>query len=235
MSDASRPIHESEVEKNLAERDFYAAQARKEAALAEKEATDAQIKRINLAKALRDEATELAKNIHHKVYVFDAAVGEASVKMCINQLVSWSRQYPACEIEIQLNSPGGSIFDGFALIDFLRSMQERDHKITITVLGMAASMAGVILQAADTRVMGANALMLIHEGSLGASGDFGHVEDRMKLMRLMHERILTLFEERARPINTKVTKRFIRSRWERKDWWLTGEDCLKLGFVDEVR
>ena len=102
-------------------------------------------------------------------------------------------------------------------------------------MGVVGGGGGVLLRAADTRVMGANCFMLIHEGSLGAVGDFGEVEDRVKLMEQMHERILALFEERAKPINPKTTKKFIRHRWQRKDWWFSGDEALKLGFVDEVR
>jgi ATP-dependent protease ClpP protease subunit len=105
----------------------------------------------------------------------------------------------------------------------------------MVTFGMAASMAGVLLQAADTRIMGANAFLLIHEGSLGAIGDFGDVEDRVELMGQMHDRILSLFETRAKPINPKTTKAFIRNRWKRKDWWITAEEAAKLGLVDEVR
>jgi ATP-dependent Clp endopeptidase proteolytic subunit ClpP len=215
--------HPSEIARNDAERDHLLAQARKEIAYAEKA-------ELELAKARRAEQAELAKNEHHFLYVFDQEVSASSVKSCISQLATWHRQYPECAIEIQLNSPGGSIFDGLALIDFVRDLRVKGHHITIVTIGMAASMAGVILQAADTRVMGHNALMLIHEGSLGAVGDFGKVEDRVKLMKQLHERILALFVERS-----KVSKGFITRHWQRRDWWLSAEECLKHGFIDEVR
>lgn len=223
-------LHTSEVQKNsalaeaaLAERDKHAAEARKLLA-------EAQQAELLVREAERKERDELAKDKHHHVYVFDKEVSESSVKSCIGQLIAWSRQDPGCEIEIQINSPGGSIFDGFALIDFIRDLREKGHHITITAIGMAASMAGVILQAADTRAIGRHALLLIHEGSLGAIGSYGEVEDRVALMKMMHERILDLFVSRS-----KVSKRFIRTRWQRRDWWITAEDCLKHGFVDEVR
>lgn len=38
-----------------------------------------------------------------------------------------------------------------------------------------------------------------------------------------------------RAINAKTTKAFIRRNWQRRDWWLTAESCLKHGFVDAVR
>lgn len=213
----------AEAEKARAERDQANAEARRVIAHAERAEVDAR-------KALREEQDELAKNPHHKVYVFDDAVSDSSVKACIRQLSTWARQSPGCPIEIQINSPGGSIFEGFVLIDFLRDLREKGHHITIIAYGMAASMAGVILQAADVRVMGRHAFLLIHEGSLGASGDWAQVQDRVELMKLFHTKILDLFAQRS-----KVKASWIKTRWARKDWWLTSEECLKHGFVDEVR
>ena len=211
------------------------AKTRKEVAQARRAELDVEACKIDLERVIEKRAKELAENDQHKVYVFDKPVAENSVKACITQLVLWSRQDPGCDIELQVNSPGGVIFDGFALIDFLRGLRADGHKITAVTYGMAASMAGVILQAADERVMGQNAFLLIHEGSLGAIGDFGDVEDRVELMGLMHDRILSLFEGRAKAINPKTTKAFIRNRWKRKDWWLTADEAARLGFVDEVR
>lgn len=196
---------------------------------------DAEAAELELERAKEKRALELAQNDRHKVYVFDSDVTDGSVKKCIQQLTTWARQDPACPIEIQINSPGGAINAGFALIDFIRDLRTKGHEVTMVALGMAASMAGVILQAADVRVMGANCFLLLHEGSLGAIGDFGEVKDRVKLMEMYHERILALFEERAKPINEKTTKTFIRNRWARSDWWIPSEDALKLGLVDEVR
>ena len=45
-------------------------------------------------------------------------------------------------------------------------------------------------------------------------------------MGLFHDRILGLFEERAKPINPKTTKAFIKRNWERRDWWLTAQTAL---------
>lgn len=202
---------------------------------ARKEKAEAEQAEILLASKRRAEADELAKNQHNKVYVFDKDVNESSVKGCISQLTTWARQDPGCAIEIQINSPGGDIVEGFALIDFLDDLRVKGHDISIVALGMAASMAGVILQSGTTRIMGKNALLLIHEAAFGAAGSFGKVEDRVKLVKIMQNRILDIFAERAVAINSKTTKKFIERNWERKDWWMDAKTALELGFVDEVR
>ena len=193
------------------------------------------IARIAFAKCEREESFAKVSDIFHRVYNFDESVNDKSVKECINTLTAWDRQDPVCEITVYINSGGGSIIEGFALIDFLLELRRKGHKITTVALGMAASMAGVILQSGDVRVMGSNAILLIHEGSLGAIGNFGEVEDRVKLMKIFHERILELFESRSKPINPKTTKAFIRKEWNRTDFWVDSKRALELGLVDEVR
>jgi len=226
---------EAQARRELAEADKLKAETREAAARARNEDAAAKTSMILYDREAEKRAKELAANEYHRVYVFDEAVTEGTVKKCINQLTLWARQDPECAIEIQINSPGGSIFDGFALIDFIRDLRERGHEVTTVALGMAASMGGVLLQAGDTRIMGANCFLLIHEGSLGAIGDFGEVEDRVKLMEQLHERILALFEERAKPINAKTTKAWIKRNWQRRDWWIDAQAAADYGFIDEVR
>lgn len=211
------------------------AETKKFQAEARRELAEAKLQEILVEREEDQREVERAGDAHHHVYVFDDEVSERSVKACIDQLATWHRTDPDCDMEIQINSPGGSIFDGFALIDYIRDLREKGHEITIVALGMAASMAGVILQSGTTRIMGENCLLLVHEGSFGAIGDFGEVQDRVKMMALLHEKILDLFATRAQPINKKTTKAFIKRNWKRKDWWIPAEEALALGFVDKVR
>src|ERR1700752_143419 len=171
MSESNRPLHESEIEANTAKAEDLRAEAAKHAA--EQQLFEAQARRANEEAEVaaivrrtkeREERAELAKDTHHHVYVFDKAVSEGSVKECVNVLTRWSRQDPGCDIELQINSPGASIFDGLALVDFLRDLEHKGHEITTMAYGMAASMGGVLLQVGTRRVMGANAMLLMHEG-----------------------------------------------------------------------
>ena len=219
---------ESEVETEALEREHKKAQI-------EQTKIEVEVSRIALAKCEREERFARVSDIYHRCYTFDQQVSEASVRKCINTLTAWARDEPGCDMRIVINSPGGDIIEGFALIDFITDLRKNGHKVTTVALGMAASMAGVLLQSGDVRVMGKNAIMLIHEGSLGAVGSFGEVEDRVKLMKLLHERILDLFESRAKTINPKTTKTFLRKMWTRADVWLTSEESLRLGLIDEIQ
>lgn len=181
-------------------------------------------------RAERDEKEHLASNKYNYVYAFNDPVLANSVGSCITQLNTWSRTSPTCAMEIIFNSPGGSIIDGMALYDFIQSLRQKGHYITTTAMGMAASMAGVLLQAGDNRVLGAESVILIHEAAFGAVGKIGEVEDTLALGKMLQKRIVRIFAHRS-----KLTAGSIERRWRRKDWWMDSDEALKLGLVDEVR
>ncbi len=188
---------------------------------------------IAAEQAKRAEKDELAADRHWHVYTFNKPVTESTVRECINQLTSWVRKASTdekVEIEIIFNSPGGSIVDGFALYDFIRGLGVQGHTITTSALGMAASMAGVLLQAGTTRIMGRQSWLMIHEASFGAVGKIGEVEDTVEWVKKVQDRILDIFAEKS-----TLSKAKIKSRWTRKDWWLSAEEALDLGFIDEIR
>lgn len=178
-------------------------------------------------------AEELTANKYHHTYLFDTGVSDSTVKACIKQLATWTRQAEKDKpvtVELLINSPGGDVVEGFALMDYLANMATEGHTVNTTAYGMAASMGGVLLQAGARRAMGKNSVLLIHEAQFGAVGSYGEVEDRVKLVNIFHERILSLFADRA-----KVTKAFIKRNWNRKDWWLDADTSLKHGFIDEIK
>lgn len=220
----------AEAEKFRAERDKVMAEARKENALAgaaEAALVKAQADAERESEKRRD---ELAADKYHHRYLFDTDVNDGSVKKAIAQFATWERTTDKpIVVDLVINSPGGSVVDGFALIDYIEGMHSRDHTVNTTAYGMAASMGGVLLQVGKKRSMGANAVLLIHEAQFGAVGSYGEIQDRVKLVDIFHERILALFVGRA-----KVTKQFIKSHWSRTDWWLSASDSLKHGFVDAI-
>ncbi len=192
--------------------------------------SEAAVGKIQLAREVRKDQAELALDFYHKVYNFGTAVTESSTKACMNQLTQWMRNDPACEIEIVFNSPGGSIVDGMALWDFIQMVRAKGHKVTTSTIGMAASMAGILLQAGDVRIMGRQSWLMIHEASFGAMGKIGEVEDTVEWVKRMQDRILDIFSERS-----TLTKKQLATRWKRTNWWISSDEALELGLVDEVR
>lgn len=220
--------HDADVKRSIAEEKHMRL-------LLEHSGIENKIAEIALAKCEREESFDRVSDLFHKVYTFSSAVEAKSVRECITTLTAWSRQAPGCDIDLIINSPGGDILAGFALVDFLLELRHKGHKITTIALGIAASMAAVVLQAGDVRVMGPNAILLLHEGSLGVVGSWGEAEDRMVLMTKLQSRIFSLFAERAMVVNPKTTVAFLRKHAKRTDWFLTSDEAVALGLVDAVR
>lgn len=213
-----------------AEAEQYRAEAKKANAEARHETAEAVVAEILRDREQQKRKQELAQDDHFRVYRFTEAVGSSSAQKCMATLSRWSRTDPNCDIEIQFCSPGGSIVDGMALFDSIHEARRRGHRITTSALGYAASMAGILLQAGDHRVMLKESWLLIHEASFGAIGSYGEIKDEVKWVERIQERILDIFAGRS-----KMSKAQIKRRWHRTDWWISSDEALKYGFVDEVR
>jgi ATP-dependent Clp protease protease subunit len=226
MTDEPREPTEAEIAAKVARDNAEAAKLTAEARKAE---ADAAIREMERAKAERQRAEELAANKYHCVYRFTTAVDPKSVQACMEQLDIWTRLDPPCEITIIFTSPGGDVVPGLALWDYLQGLRRQGHVLRTHTEGMAASMAGILLQAGSVRSMGSEAWLLIHEVQAGMMGSWGELEDRMGWLERVQDRILDIFAARA-----TISKATIKRRWKRQDWWIDSAEALKLGFVDEV-
>jgi ATP-dependent Clp endopeptidase proteolytic subunit ClpP len=199
----------------------------KTAAETRKALTDAAKAEVELGEACRRDQDARAEAGRTLVYTFYAEVGEDSVRTAMQTLATWSRRDPGAPITLVLNSPGGRVLDGLALYDFLLRLRGQGHRLRVEVLGRAASMGGILMQAGDERVIGPNAFLLIHEVSGGAEGRSSELGDRVEFYGLMEKRLLAILAERS-----SLTERQIKARWQRKDWWLSADEAVALGFAD---
>lgn len=203
---------------------------RKSEAEAKKAEIDFQQAELEWVKTQEKREKERSIDDENFLYRFGHEVSDTSVQKCITKLTEWHRRYPKCDIEIIFSSPGGSIIDGFELFDFIQHLRNTGHTITTGTLGMAASMAGILLQAGDKRWIGHQSWMMIHRAAFGAYGKTFEIEDEVKFVRRIEERILDIFVSRS-----KLTTNKIKRNWERKDWWISADEAKELGLVDEVR
>lgn len=169
-----------------------------------------------------------AHPLNNRTYNFWGAVGGKSAGDCVYQLGIWARQSDE-PINLIFNSPGGNVIDGLALYDYIKELQGSGISINTHSIGMAASMGGVLLQAGAVRTMGANAFLLIHEVSSGASGKMTELEDELEFSKRLQDRLVNILAERS-----TMTARQIKTRWKRKDWWLGAAEAMELGFIDGV-
>jgi len=206
------------------------AEAAKTTAEAENAANMAIIARLARENTEREARAALASNDFNRVYLFNGSVVDSSVRQAIHRLTEWHRLYPGEDMEIVFSSGGGSVVDGMALFDFITDLRAQGHRITTSCLGIAASMAGILLQAGDKRTMGREAWLMIHEASFRTEGKIGEVEDTVEWIKKVQERVLDIFAARS-----KMPRAEIKERWLRRDWWIDSSEALRLGFIDALR
>lgn len=128
-------------------------------------------------------------------------------------------------INLSIHSPGGEMIDGFAIYNTLKS---HPAKIHAQVAGVAASMASVILMAADTISMPENAFIMIHNpsgGAWGGSEDLRHMAD---LMDKFQSSAVKIYQERTGLEESELVEMLDQ------ETWLNGIEAMEKGFVDSV-
>jgi len=224
-----------------AEAKLKAATTRRALADAKSAEYHAETARISAESALRQEKINLTSNHHHKEFWFNDGVDEASVGDCAAQLAVWHRLEPSCPMTVKINSPGGLMFEGMYLFDDISaySLREWDtrplpkgtHHTTVIGRGMAASMGGILLQAFDTRIVGPECWILIHEVSTLVGGKLSEIKDEAKFLDKACDRITELFVRRS---GGKITKTTFKRKWDGKEWWLSSQEAFDYGFVDAI-
>lgn len=128
-------------------------------------------------------------------------------------------------LNVHINSPGGSVFAGFTLYNILK---RHPASVATHVDGMAASIASVVLQAADERVMATNGMVMIHNPmaiALGYAEDMRKVADDLDKIR---EPIVKSYSDRA-----SVSDDEIKTMMD-AETWMTAEEAVEKGFADTV-
>lgn len=128
-------------------------------------------------------------------------------------------------IKLRINSYGGSLFAGLAILDTIRSLKSEVHTY---VDGAAASAATIISIAGTKRFIGKNSMMLIHQLSTGNYGKYSELEDDMENNKRLMKMIKDIYKQ-----YTKVPMKNI-DEILKHDLWFDSAKCLEFGLVDKV-
>jgi len=128
-------------------------------------------------------------------------------------------------IKLRINSYGGSVFAGMAILDTIRSLKSEVHTY---IDGAAASAATIVSIAGKKRYIGKNSLMLIHQLSAGTYGKFSEMEDDMENNRRIMKMIKDIYKQ-----YTKVPMKQIDDILKH-DIWFDSAKCLEFGLVDQI-
>lgn len=135
------------------------------------------------------------------------------------------RGITAPSIDLRVNSPGGEIFDGIAIHNLLRS---HPANVTAYVDSLAASIASVIVMAADKIVMMPHSQLMIHDGSGGCMGNAQDMREMADLLDRQSDNIAAVYAERA-----GGQLRGWRNKMKEETWY-TAKEAVAAGLADEV-
>jgi len=142
-----------------------------------------------------------------------------------DQFIADLRGITSPNLRVRINSPGGSVFEGVAIANALRS---HPANVTVQVDGIAASIASVIAMAGDRVEMAPNTMMMIHDASGLCMGDAADMEEMGELLDLISDNIADAYASRA-----GGTREQWRDRMRAETWYLP-EDAVDAGLADEA-
>ena len=156
-------------------------------------------------------------------------VNSASASLVVAQLLFLESEDPDKEISLYINSPGGSITDGMAIVDTINYIKS---PVTTICVGMAASMGAVLLAsgAKGKRFATPNAEILIHQPLIsgGLSGQTTEIKIHADHMVRTREKLNKLLSER-----TGQSLETIERDTER-DNYMTAQEALEYGLIDGI-
>lgn len=128
-------------------------------------------------------------------------------------------------ITLYLDTPGGEVSAGLKLIDTIQASKTPVH---IVNMGSCFSMGFMIYVAGHRRVASRNAIFLMHDGSIDASGTTSKTRDLMEFSDRLDGRLKNLVLAM-----TKIPAELYDEK-ARKEWYMFAEEAKELGVVDEI-
>ena len=154
-------------------------------------------------------------------------VNSHTANLVVAQLLFLAHEDPKKDIKLYINSPGGSVYDGLAIIDTMNFIKPDVETIGI---GLQASMGAMLLScgAKGKRYILPNSRVMIHQPSSGTEGKITDQEIALKEGIFLKKRLAEIFAK-----NTGKDIKTVERDMDR-DNWMSAEEALKFGIVDEI-
>lgn len=142
---------------------------------------------------------------------------------CINSQIRNAKENE--ELEIYINSGGGSVFAGS---EIYTNLKDYPGNVTVKIVGIAGSSASVIAMAGNKILMSPTAQIMIHNASLGVRGNHSDLEQAKLLLRSVDTGIANAYQ-----LKTKMEHKDLLELME-KETWMNAQLALANKFADEI-
>lgn len=167
--------------------------------------------------------------LRDRVILLEGQVHDQMANLIVAQLLYLESENPEKDINVYINSPGGSVSAGLAIYD---AMQFIKPDVSTIVMGQACSMGSLLAQAGakGKRMMLPNARHMIHQPSGGARGMQSDIEISYKEITYLKKRLTEIYVNH----NTKGKTYAEFERDMDRDKFMSAEESLEYGLVDQV-
>lgn len=165
--------------------------------------------------------------LKERIIFLSGPVTDGLANVVIAQLLFLEHEDPKKDIKLYINSPGGSVTAGMAIYD---AMQYVKPDVSTVCIGMAASMAAVLLAAGKKgkRIALPNSEILLHQVMGGAEGQAIEIEITAKQIMKMKDKLNQILSKHTGQSLSKIEKDTDR------DFYLGAEEAKEYGVVDEI-
>ena len=165
--------------------------------------------------------------LKERIIFLGEEVNDVTAGLVVSQLLFLESEDPDKDINLYINSPGGSVTAGMAIYD---TMQYVKCDVSTMCMGMAASMGAFLLSGGTKgkRLALPNAEIMIHQPSGGAQGQATEIEIAAEHILRTKKKLNTILSEKTgQPYETIVKD-------TERDNWLTAQEALEYGLIDKV-
>ena len=165
--------------------------------------------------------------LNDRIVFLGEEVNDTTASLVVAQLLYLEAQDPDKDIQMYINSPGGSVTAGMAIYD---TMQYIKCDVSTICIGMAASMGAFLLSSGTKgkRIALPNAEIMIHQPSAGTQGKVTDMEIDVEHFLKIKQRLNKILSE-----NTGKPVEQVKTDSER-DHWMIAEEAREYGLVDKV-
>ena len=165
--------------------------------------------------------------LNDRIVFLGEEVNATTASLVVAQLLYLEAQDPDKEIQMYINSPGGSVTDGMAIYD---TMQYIKCDVSTICVGMAASMGAFLLSsgAKGKRLALPNAEIMIHQPSAGTKGQVTDMAIHLRRLEIIKKRLNHILAD-----NTGQDIETVTADCER-DNFMTAEEAKEYGLIDKV-
>ena len=165
--------------------------------------------------------------LKERIIFLGSSINDPVSSTIIAQLLFLEADNPEKDIYMYINSPGGLITSGFAILDTMNYIKPQ---ISTICMGQAASMAAILLSAGSKgkRMALENSRVMIHQPLGGAQGQASDIEIHTKEILYLREKLNKILSK-----NTGQTVKKIESDTNR-DHFMSSEKALKYGIIDKI-